>query len=176
MTKCQRGGRTQGAKEMGGRKESRRCQYIFPNSERCNAPLSGRGRYKWCKRCESLVRREKQRSGSAEWQQVWRRRHPDLHQTRTWIYRRVKEAERKLTENYPHLDPKLIHRTLQGAFLDAFQETDFASMRPAAFGLLPNGFLTTVKTSFDRVGWPAWNRVWVVEFLRLPFHFHPTCK
>lgn len=156
---------------MRGRQESPRCQYIFPDAKRCNAPLSGRGRYKWCKRCESLVRRKKQRSGSAEWQQAWRARHPDLHRTRTWIHRRVKKVERRLIKNYPYLDPKLVHRTLQRAFCDTFQETDFLSMQFAAVGILPNGFYTRVRTNFDP-GWqPAWNRVWVIDLIEWPVPF-----
>jgi hypothetical protein len=102
---------------MGAADAIRTCQYSLPGrpDQIHGIPLTGRQR-KYCSKCASIARREKQRAGNALWQRAWRARNGQLCNRRRWVYRRVARAQAFINEMYGQGEKKPMRQQLLYAF------------------------------------------------------------
>jgi beta-lactamase class D len=142
--------------------ESLSCQYILPNGDKCNAPLSGRGRWKWCEKCSLLVRKEKQRQRARSWQSSWRTRHPKRQQIKNLLYRQAKEFARKLTQGSHRSDLEGLQAIVNK---DLRYVSDDRPWLRTSVGILPVGGVAFLYLKFSSSQQPMWHQPWLVKFI-----------
>jgi len=103
---------------------SRVCQFVYPLTRRvCLAPLSGRGRHRYCVIHGPIVREMLRRARNPIYQERWRCRRSDLYRSRRWIYGAVRLCERWILQNPFRIKKGNLHRLLLSEFAETCDPT-----------------------------------------------------
>jgi hypothetical protein len=133
----------------------RTCTFHSPDNpaEVCGAPLSGRGRSKWCSSHAALVREAQKKLRNASYQRAWRDRHAPLFQSRREIYREVRQQARIMSFLYPFPIPP---RRLHWALLMSLRQISDSTARKChdilyRSAILPGDYRGVVKLDYEDV-------------------------
>jgi hypothetical protein len=145
--------------------ESLSCQHVLPNGGTCNAPIFGRGRWKWCKKCSQLVRDEKRRQRALKWQSTWRTRHPKLQKIKNALYRQAKKIAEHVSRCFPNIDLQGLRTVVNRDLRLVFDDRPWLDISVA---ILPAGVLAIVSLKFNSSQQPVWDQPWLVQLIPWP--------
>lgn len=101
-------------------------------------------------------------ASNAEYQQVWRLRHPELNRVRKFIYQDARATCQEMVERFPHLDRQLVRRIIQRDFRELFNPDLGVGLDVATVAILPSALFGTVYVKYEHGFVPRFDLPWLI--------------